>query len=79
MYNFCTLFDSNYLPRALVLYHSLVATDEDFTLYVVCFDNLALELLNKLKLAHLIAIPLSDFESKELLAVKKTRTAGEYC
>ena len=79
MYNFCTLFDSNYLPRALVMYHSLVATDEDFTLYVVCFDNLALELLNKLKLAHLIAIPLSDFESKELLAVKKTRTAGEYC
>ena len=79
MYNFCTLFDSNYLPRALVLYHSLVATGESFCLYVVCFDDLALDVLNKLKLAHLIAIPLSDFESKELLAIKQSRTAGEYC
>lgn len=79
MRNFCTLFDSNYLPRALVMYHSLVFTGECFTLYVVCFDDLAFEVLNKLKLANLIAIPLSDFESKELLAVKQTRSAAEYC
>jgi hypothetical protein len=79
MRNFCTLFDSNYLPRALVMYHSLVATGERFTIYVVCFDDLALEILNKLKLANLVAIPLGDFESKELLAVKQTRTATEYC
>jgi hypothetical protein len=79
MHNFCTLFDSNYLPRALVMYHSLVATGERFTLYVVCFDDLALEVLKKLKLPNLIEIPLGDFESKELLAVKNTRTTGEYC
>ena len=79
MHNFCTLFDSNYLPRALVMYRSLVATDENFKLYVVCFDDLAFDILNKLKLANLIAIPLNDFESQELLAVKVERTAGEYC
>lgn len=79
MRNFCTLFDSNYLPRALVMYHSLEETGEDFTLYVVCFDDLALEVLNKLKLANLVAIPLGDFESEELLAVKPERTATEYC
>lgn len=79
MYNFCTLFDSNYLPRALVMYDSILATGENFTLFVICFDDLALEVLKKLKLANLVAIALNDFESKELLAVKKTRTAGEYC
>ena len=79
MNNFCTLFDSNYLPRALVMYRSLEATGEDFTLYVVCFDDLAFEILEKLKLANLVTISLVDFESEGLLAVKKTRTAGEYC
>ena len=79
MHNFCTLFDSNYLPRALVMYRSLEATGEDFTLYVVCFDDLAFEILEKLKLANLVTISLVDFESEGLLAVKKTRTAGEYC
>ena len=79
MYNFCTLFDSNYLPRALVMYHSLVASGEDFTLYVVCFDDLAFDVLNKLNLSSLVAIQLKDFESSELLKVKTERTKGEYC
>jgi hypothetical protein len=77
--NYCTLFDSNYLPRALVMYHSLEATGESFTLYVVCFDDSAFEILRKLKLENLVAISLRDFESKELLAVKQARTAAEYC
>jgi hypothetical protein len=79
MYNFCTLFDSNYLPRALTMYHSLVKTGDDFTLYVVCFDTLAFEILSQLKLARLIAIRLEEFENKDLLSVKNTRSAGEYC
>ena len=79
MHNFCTLFDSNYLPRALAMHHSLVATGENFKLYVVCFDDLALDILDKLKLTNLVAIPLGDFESSALLTVKMQRTAGEYC
>jgi len=78
-YNFCTLFDANYLPRALVMYHSLEQSGENFRLYVVCFDELAYQLLTKLGLANLIAIPLGDFESPQLLAVKAQRSAGEYC
>ncbi len=79
MHNFCTLFDSNYLPRALVMYQSLVATGDDFRLYVVCFDELAFDVLNRLDLSRLVAISLADFESKELVSVKAQRTAGEYC
>jgi hypothetical protein len=79
MYNFCTLFDSNYLPRALAMYHSLEETGDNFTLYAVCFNDLAFEILNKLKLSRLVAIRLDEFENLELLNVKATRTAGEYC
>lgn len=79
MHNFCTLFDSNYLPRALVMYKSLDATGEDFTLYVVCFDDLAYQILTKLNLPKLVAIPLETFETLQLRAVKGQRTAGEYC
>ena len=78
-YNFCTLFDSNYLSRALVLYHSLEKTQEDFKLYAVCFDDLAYQILEKLELPNLIAISLNDFESPQLLAVKEQRTVAEYC
>lgn len=79
MHSFCTLFDSNYLPRALVMYHSLKATGESFNLYAVCFDDLAYEILTKLDLPNFVAIPLKAFETKELLAVKAQRTAAEYC
>ena len=79
MHNFCTLFDSNYLSRALVMFHSLEATGENFKLYAVCFDDLSFQILSKLKLANLVVIQLSDFENEELIEVKKLRTAGEYC
>jgi len=79
MHNFCTLFDSNYLTRALVMYRSLEKTGEDFTLYAVCFDDLAYQVLLKCNLPKLVAIPLDVFESPELRAVKGQRTAGEYC
>jgi hypothetical protein len=79
MHNFCTLFDSNYLPRALVMYDSLVASGETFTLYVVCFDDLAYNILNALKLNHVVATRLADFETEALLAVKSDRSRAEYC
>ena len=79
MHNFCTLFDSNYLTRALVMYRSLEKTGERFRLYAVCFDDLAYQILRKLDLPNLTVIPLETFESPALLAVKNQRTAGEYC
>jgi len=77
--NFCTLFDSQYLPRALVLYHSLEDAGEDFRLYVVCFDDPAYQALAKLNLAKMVAIPLGTFETPQLLAVKGQRSKAEYC
>jgi hypothetical protein len=79
MRNFCTLFDSNYLTRALVMYRSLDGTGEDFRLYALCMDDMAYEVLRALALPRLQAIALRDFETPELLAVKRERSVAEYC
>lgn len=77
--NFCTLFDSNYLARGLVLYRSLEKHCPDFHLYVFAFDKKAEDYLRSENLPHLTVIGLPEFEDAELLAIKSTRSAAEYC
>ena len=76
---YCTLFDSNYLTRGLALYQSLVNVGEDFFLYVYAFDKSTRDILKALRLPRLQVVSLEEFETKELLAVKKSRSKGEYC
>ncbi len=77
--NFCTLFDSGYLQRGLALFESLCSTCEEFHLYVMAFDEKAYDILMKLSLPSLTVGNVKDFETKELLEVKPTRTRAEYC
>jgi hypothetical protein len=78
--NFCTLFDSNYLARGLVTYESLVKNTEGSThLYVFAFDDKCYDVLTKMALPNMTVISLSEFEDEALLAIKPTRTRGEYC
>lgn len=79
MHNYCTLFDSNYLDRGLALYKSLCDVKDIFHLFVVAFDDECYEVLNKLHLENLTVVSLIEFESKELLAVKSSRSRAEYC
>ncbi len=79
MYNFCTLFDANYLSRGLTLYRSLERTGVPFHLYIFAFDDRSDAVLRRLRLAHATVISLKEFEDAELLRVKPTRSRGEYC
>jgi hypothetical protein len=80
MLNFCTLFDSNYLSRGLVTYQSLMtATHNTAHLYVFAFDDACFDVLSSMKLPNLTVISLSEFEDDALLAIKPTRSRGEYC
>lgn len=79
MLNFCTLFDSNYLSRGLAMYESLSMHCAGFRLFIFAFDDACLEILRKLNLPNVTLVPLSEFETKELLEVKKSRTRAEYC
>ena len=80
-YEFCTLFDVNYLPRGLVLYRSLERVCPDFRLRVFCMDAETERILDALALPKLAIVPLAELErhDPELLEVKPTRTQVEYC
>jgi hypothetical protein len=78
---FCTLFDSNYLIKALVLYRSLERHSPSFHLTAFCFDDEAKRLLDELALPHVSTVALEELEAfdQELLSTKSDRTAVEYC
>ena len=79
MLNFCTLYNSNYAAKGLALYWSLKRVCPEFMLYVFAFDDVLAEALKKMALQNIKVITLGEFEDEELLRVKPTRTAGEYC
>ena len=79
MEHFVTLFDHYFLPQGLALHASLYRHVPAFSLWVICMDDLTLSILNTLKLPNLYTIPLSEIETDELLAVKSSRSKGEYC
>jgi hypothetical protein len=76
---FCTLFDSYYLNRGLVMHQSLLDKCRDFHLYIFAFDDLSYDILTRLDLARVTIISLKEFENEELLGIKPTRTKAEYC
>ncbi|WP_301944781.1 hypothetical protein [Lacrimispora saccharolytica] len=75
---FCTLFDSVYLDKGLVLFNSLCNVCDDFVIYVFAFDDDCFDILSCISDNRLVAISLNDFEGPELLAVKENRTEREY-
>lgn len=79
MHYFCTLFDSNYFSRGLVMYESLKNNISNFHLYIFAFDDLSYNKLLDLNLDKVTVISLTEFEDEELLKIKKTRDAREYC
>jgi len=76
---FCTLFDSHYLSRGLVMYHSLLATGCEFQLYVYAFDDLCADILLRMALPQVTIVTMEEFEDERLLQIKPTRSRGEYC
>lgn len=76
---FCTLFDSNYIDKGLTLYQSMEKHLEEFRLYVFAFDDKCYKILKSENLPNLILISLEEFETSELLEIKKERTKAEYC
>ena len=79
MINFCTLFNSTYLTRGLAMYLSLEKYCPDFHLYVIAFDDGCYDTIRALQLKNATVISLHEFENDEMLKVRQTRTATEYC
>jgi len=77
--HFVTLFDNNFLPIGLCLHASLIEHGQPFHLWILCMDELVELNLKRLSLSNVTLIPLSEAEDARLLAVKPTRSRGEYC
>ena len=77
--NYVTIFDSNFMPQGLCLYYSLAKHSGDFSLWVLCVDEIAFATLEKLKLPRLTLLNLASLETPDLLKVKPLRTSQEYC
>lgn len=75
----CTLFNSVYLDKGIVLYQSLEKVAKDFTLYILAMDDKCYDVLVELNYPHVIPIRLSSFENEELLVAKSNRSFGQYC
>lgn len=83
MLNFSTFFDSNYLPKGIVLYNSLVKhLKKPFKLYLLCLDDDTYNFFhrNKCDFKNIELIKLLDFENNnpELKAAKQNRKLVEY-
>jgi hypothetical protein len=52
---------------------------QNFTLWILCVDDEAYDVLTKLELQNVRLLQLSKLETSELLAVKPNRSKGEYC
>ena len=78
---FCTLFDSNYLVKAVAMHRSLLRHCPAFHLTAFCFDDEAKALLGRLRLPHLTTVGLAELEAFDpaLLSTKPDRTPVEYC
>lgn len=76
---YVTLFDSLFLAQGLALHISMERHLKNYTLWILCMDDEAHEVLAKLNLPNVRLLQLSKLETEELLQVKPTRTKGEYC
>ena len=80
-HHYCTLFESTYLPRGLVMVRSLLRVDPAATVHVYCMDVITERVLRSLQLERVSVIGLRELEDYDpsLAAVRPLRTLGEYC
>jgi hypothetical protein len=78
--HFCTLFDRNYVFKALALHRSLQRHCSDFHLTAFCFDDEARRVIEALGLPQLSTVGLDELEAfdPDLLSVKHDRSPVEY-
>lgn len=79
MEHFVTLFDSLFLPQGLALHRSLERHAGAYTLWVLCVDDGVFAALNEIGLPNVRLIDLRVVETQELVALKQSRSKGEYC
>ena len=79
MEHYVTLFDSAFLPQGVALHRSMQAHAGPYTLWVLCMDDTAHDVLTRLALPNARLLKLADVETPELARARASRTRVEYC
>jgi hypothetical protein len=76
---YCTLFDSNYADKGIVMLRSLRQHDNDSCICVLCMDELCYSIIERENLFKVIPISLNEFIDDDLKTIKPQRSKGEFC
>ena len=76
---FCTLFDSGYLLKGVAMLRSLARFCPGARVFVLCMDDQARCILERLDLPFVSCISLADIEDEALRKAKADRGVAEYC
>jgi len=77
-YNFCILFDKNFLLKGMALYNSIKSNCPDSRVWILCIDDLTEEMLKKMNLDGVNLFSLEDIGDNELIAAENTRNSREF-
>lgn len=77
--HFCTLFDSNYLLKGVVMLRTLRQWCPTAEVEVLCMDDRSRRVLQALKLPGVSLLTLAEVEDEDLLRIKRGRSIAEYC
>lgn len=75
---YCTLFDSNYLLKGVVMLDTLARHSPGAVVFVLCMDEATYRLLGTLH-PGVRRLRLTDVEDADLLRVRPSRSVAEYC
>lgn len=73
-----TVFDKNYLVRAIALRNSLYKFCPDSNVWFLCLDEESYSLTQKLNLKNTKIVSLDEMNDSELMATKGSRTSVEF-
>ena len=64
-YNFCTIFNRNYLYKGLTLYYSIIKHCSNFKLWILCLDDTTFTTLRKMNLTNIELVTLNKIEDEQ--------------
>lgn len=77
--NICTLLTKDYLVQGLALYYSLKRHTPRFKLWILCVDDTAYALLEKMNLDNVTLVSLENIRDRELAKIEGKRQTHEFC
>lgn len=77
--HYVAVTDYNFLPQVLALYESMVCHAGPFMLWILCLDDKAKHVMERLNRPGIRLVAHSEIETPQLIEIKRKRNLREYC